>query len=200
MSPRPDVSEERRSQIIEAATSVFARQGFNKARMDDIAKEAGVSKGTLYWYFENKDDIITTILDTMIDRQLAYLDITQESEPTAKAKLLKFNDDAVADVLRMKPILSIMLEFWGLLLRRKSLHRIVNNYYKRYFDAIRPIIQEGIDRGEFREVDAESVTVAAGAIYEGTILMWAFAPEVVDLEKHINAGIHLLIEGMECKP
>ena len=45
MSPRPDVSEERRNQILEAAMAVFARQGFEQARMDDIAQEVGLSKG-----------------------------------------------------------------------------------------------------------------------------------------------------------
>ena len=51
MSPRPDVSEERRNQILEAAMAVFARQGFEQARMDDIAQEVGLSKGALYLYF-----------------------------------------------------------------------------------------------------------------------------------------------------
>ena len=54
MTPRPDVSAERTAQIVEAAIAVFSRLGFHKARMDDIAREAGVSKGTLYWYFESR--------------------------------------------------------------------------------------------------------------------------------------------------
>jgi len=45
--PRPDASEERIAQIIEAALTVFARDGFAQARMDDIAKQAGLGKGTL---------------------------------------------------------------------------------------------------------------------------------------------------------
>lgn len=73
MSPRPDVSEERKEQIIDAATHVFARSGYAKARMDDIAKETGVSKGTLYWYFKNKDAILLAILDNLLDRELAAI-------------------------------------------------------------------------------------------------------------------------------
>ena len=53
MAPRPDVSEERRNQILEAATTVFARLGFHRARMDDIVQEARLSKGALYWYFKS---------------------------------------------------------------------------------------------------------------------------------------------------
>ncbi len=62
MSPRPDVSEERRTQILEAAMAVFARQGFDKARMDDIAQQARLSKGALYLYYKSKDAIISAIL------------------------------------------------------------------------------------------------------------------------------------------
>lgn len=47
MFPRPDVSEEQRTQIREAAIAVFARQGFDQARMDDIAQEAGLSKDAI---------------------------------------------------------------------------------------------------------------------------------------------------------
>ena len=47
--------------IIEAAVKVFAEQGIGKARMDDIAQETGVSKGTLYLYFKSKDAIIRTV-------------------------------------------------------------------------------------------------------------------------------------------
>ena len=59
MSPRPDVSDLRQGQILDAATKVFARLGFHKANMDNIAEEADVSKGLLYWYFKSKDAIIS---------------------------------------------------------------------------------------------------------------------------------------------
>jgi AcrR family transcriptional regulator len=57
MSPRPDVSEERKSQILEAAIDVFARLGFHQSQMD-----AGLSKGALYLYYKSKDAIIAALL------------------------------------------------------------------------------------------------------------------------------------------
>jgi AcrR family transcriptional regulator len=62
MSPRPDVSEERNNQILEAATAVFARAGFQQTRMDDIACLPGLSKGALYLYNTRKDAVITALL------------------------------------------------------------------------------------------------------------------------------------------
>jgi AcrR family transcriptional regulator len=62
ISPRPDVSEERQNQILEAAVAVFARVGFRTARMDDMAEQAGLSKGALYLYYQSKDAIIAALL------------------------------------------------------------------------------------------------------------------------------------------
>jgi len=55
----PDAGEVRRNQILDAATAVFARLGFERARMDDIVEASGLSKGALYWYFNSKEEIIT---------------------------------------------------------------------------------------------------------------------------------------------
>jgi AcrR family transcriptional regulator len=63
MSPRPDVSDERKDQILNAAERVFTRKGIDLARMDDIAEETGLSKGTLYLYFKSKGDLIIAILE-----------------------------------------------------------------------------------------------------------------------------------------
>ncbi len=58
MVSKSELTEIRREQILEAATSVFARFGVYKARMDDIVEEAGLSKGAVYWYFKSKDEIL----------------------------------------------------------------------------------------------------------------------------------------------
>ncbi|MGD8752817.1 MAG: TetR/AcrR family transcriptional regulator [Anaerolineales bacterium] len=197
MSPRPDVSEKRKNQILDAAMSVFARLGFNHARMDDIAQEAGLSKGSLYWYFESKDDIIINILDNLIGREIDLMKEAIDSDLPTKERLLSFTELVIADLERMKPLLPILFEFWSLLARRKIVQRTVNRYYHSYMDAIIPIIEQGIKTGEFRSVDSEEVGIALGAIFEGTILLWAYAPEMVSLKENIESSVRLLIEGLE---
>jgi len=83
MPPRPDVSEERRAQIIEAAMAVFAREGFPRSRMDDIAKEAGLSKGALYWYFKSKDAIIIALLEHLLSGYAEKLRTLREAGGSA---------------------------------------------------------------------------------------------------------------------
>ncbi len=87
MSPRTDISERRRNQILDAATTVFVRLGFQHARMDDIVEESGLSKGTLYWYFKSKEDIINAILRRLFTGELENLESLLEAEGTVSERI-----------------------------------------------------------------------------------------------------------------
>ena len=59
----PEVDSAKRRQIVEGARAVFLTQGFDAASMNDIARKAGVSKGTLYVYFRNKEELFEAIAE-----------------------------------------------------------------------------------------------------------------------------------------
>lgn len=59
------VANARRTQILDAATSVFAQKGFHRATVKDIAQEAGIADGTLYTYFKSKNDLLIGILERL---------------------------------------------------------------------------------------------------------------------------------------
>jgi AcrR family transcriptional regulator len=82
MSPRPDVSDERKSQILNAAERVFTKKGIDLARMDDIAEETGLSKGTLYLYFKSKDELVISILDRIFAGVFKQLDARKGNQLT----------------------------------------------------------------------------------------------------------------------
>lgn len=197
MTPRPDVSAERKAQILEGAKKVFAKLGFERARVDDIAEESGLSKGTLYWYFDSKDAIITAIMDQFFARELSQVRELMDAEVSAKEKLLMFTHFAAEDIVKMQPLMPILFEYWSLLLRRKKVKQVLSNYYKSILEIMVPIIERGIEQGEFRQVDAISVAIAIGAVFEGIIVLWGAAPEIVNLREHIEVGVRLVIEGIE---
>ena len=87
MAPRPDVSAERTEQIVEAAIAVFSRLGFHKARMDDIAREASLSKGTLYWYFESKDAITKALLQHLFEQEVQEVTTMLAAEGSVSERL-----------------------------------------------------------------------------------------------------------------
>ena len=196
MSPKPDVSEERIEQITAAATKVFAEQGFDKARMDDIASEANLSKGTLYLYFKSKDAIIKHLLDRLFEREFADMRSQLDSPISAREKLLNFAEIIIADLQNWSRLIPIMYEFLGRLFRQSIVQQAFKEYMNTYLDVITPVIQQGMDAGEFTVTDAEETAITIGALFEGTILLWVYDPSRIDLEKHLRAGVDLLLKGI----
>lgn len=197
MSPRPDVSEERKDQILDAATDVFAEKGFNDTRMDDIVQKSGLSKGTLYWYFKSKDEIILSIFERIFSREFQELEKRVESEGTATEHLLHYTDRVVEDVSRMLRLMPLAYEFMSWAFRRKFVQDAFKLYINKYMNILIPVIQQGIDTGEFRDIDSHSAAITLGAIFEGTILLWVYDNSLVDTKKHIREGIVLLLEGLK---
>lgn len=197
MSPRPDVSAERKDQILDAASEVFAEKGVHETRMDDIVKKSGLSKGTLYWYFKNKDEIVLNIFERIFSREFAELENLVDADGTATERLLHFADRTSEDIKRMLRLMPLAYEFMGWAFRKKFVQDAFKLYINKFMDILVPVIQQGIDSGEFRAIDPQSAAITLGAIFEGTILLWVYDNHLVDPEKHIREGATLLLEGMK---
>ena len=199
MSPRPNVSDERKAQILNAAEGVFTKRGFNEARMDDIAEKTGLSKGTLYLYFKSKDDLIIAILERIFQREFRQLEDLQQDDISASDAMLKLTDLITKDIVSMLRLIPIIYNFLALAFRNKYVQRALKDYINHYLNILIPIIQRGIDMGEFRPVDAREVAIAAGAIIEGTMLLWVYDKSIIDPERHIRSGMKLLLEGVQTR-
>jgi AcrR family transcriptional regulator len=196
MAPRPDVSEERKNQILDAATEVFIQKGFDEARMDDIVDEAGLSKGALYWYFKSKDEIIISILDRIFQREFRQIDALKYAEGSASESILQFIEIGLHDLGSIFRLMPIIYEFLALAFRNKIVQAVIKRYLNRYLNILTTLIQRGIDSGEFRPVEAKEVAIAASAIFEGTLLLWIYDKSRINPEQHIRSGIKLLLDGI----
>jgi AcrR family transcriptional regulator len=197
MSPRPDVSEERKDQILDAASEVFTEKGLQKARMDDIVEQSGLSKGTLYWYFKSKDDIVIGIFERLFARELAELSNLVADKRPAATRLLIYTERVIKDVFRLLRFAPIAFEFLSFAFRRKYFKDAFKVYLKTHMDILVPIIQQGVESGEFRDISPQEAAIAIGAIFEGTILLWVYDNALVEPEIHIRSGTEILIEGMK---
>lgn len=199
MSPRPNVSYERKKQIIDAAEEVFTQKGFDQARMDDIAEETGLSKGTLYLYFKSKDDLITAILDRMFQYEFRQFEALKLAEISAVDAIWKLTELLTKDILGLQRLMPIIYQFLALAFRNKHVQLALKKYINQYVDILVPILQRGIDSGEFRQVDARETAIAMGAMLEGTLLLWVYDKSLVKPEYHIRSGMKLLLEGVQAR-
>jgi len=197
MSPREDVSEERKEQILDAATEVFAQKGFDHARMDDIVEETGLSKGALYWYFKSKDDIIFGIMDRMFQLEFRELEELQQTDTSASEALMAFTEVAIKDINRMLRFMPVTYEFLALAFRNKLVQKAIKQYMNSYVSLLDPMIQAGINSGEFKQVNPRDVSAAVGAIIEGTVLLWVYDHNLIDPGENIRTSINLLLDGVK---
>ena len=93
-------------------------------------------------------------------------------------------------------------EFCGLVdplfgVRKAFVRDAFKKYINVYIDSMVPIIQQGIDSGEFRQVDPLDVAISTGAIIEGTVLLWVYDHQLVKPDEHIRKGTQLLLSGVQ---
>jgi TetR/AcrR family fatty acid metabolism transcriptional regulator len=80
----------KRKAIFRAAIEIFAKNGFHNTKMSDIAKEANVADGTIYLYYQNKDDLFIKVFKEMVDEKLSEIMNEIDKENNALDKLRKF--------------------------------------------------------------------------------------------------------------
>ncbi len=199
MSPRPDVSEERRGQIIESAIQVFARQGFAKTRMEDVAAESGLSKGLIYFYFKSKEEIISAIADLLFGSELRKMQAQIEEEQSAREGLERFTEAFIADLRGMLKITPLFYEFYALAFRNATVRKLLGSYLRQFVAIIEPLVQRGIERGEFAPGDARQITLTIGAALEGTLLLWTYDPDMVPVEQQLRASLAVILKGLEAR-
>lgn len=142
------MANDRRERIIGAAWKLFREKGFAEATINDIINEAGISKGTFYYYFRSKDDLLDT-LSEILDREYERLDGIEPQDLSCFDKLMWLNYEVHSfmekniDYRLLSYLYSaqIIKEDFSSLLNR-------NRYYYRYVERL---MYEGQKNGELTD-------------------------------------------------
>ncbi len=197
MSPKQNVSEERKSQILDAAMETFTEKGFHKTRMSDIAESSGLSKGSLYWYFDSKDAIILKLIDRVFEFEIKDLTALLTDDRSAEERLYIYTERGGQDIIKMLKWMPLVYDFLALAFRQDTIKNAIQRYYKKNLDLLVALIQQGIDAGEFNPNSALEAAYTIGAIIEGTVMLWLYDPDQIDIQAHIKSSTELLLQGLK---
>lgn len=202
MSPRSkeqseQIRAERRAQILDAARQVFSEKGFSEARVSDVAARAGVSQGTIYWYFDSKDDLFMATFEAWIEGALlpTFAEIAA-SQISASEKLYRCSHATAQMMAQSADFLPVQMEFWSYIPRNPAIQARFRQFFARYRASVASIIEEGIAGGEFRAVDANRLASIAIAAWDGLATQWMAEPEAVDWHKVSKVLADSLLEGI----
>ncbi len=195
MSPRQDVSEERRAQIIEAALACFTRKGYNNTTMDDIVTESGLSKGSLYWYFKSKDELFAQAMLSVFMGlgQEAFTGLEQCT--TASDKLRVIAQVTAGISKQIEGFFGLFLEFWASSAQREEVGQVWVGMLVEFKIMLVDIVKEGISSGEFKPVDAEALVWALLAAYDGLAAYDMLIPDL-DLDRACEVFTETILSGL----
>lgn len=195
MSPRPDVSAERRAQIIQAALACFSRKGYRNTTMDDIVAASRLSKGTLYWYFKSKDDLFVSAITSALAEVGQEVVAALERCTTASEKMRALALEQAKFCNLDARIFNLIIEFWGQSSSREEASQLWTNLLVQFGEIVTGIIEEGVRNGEFKPVDAGQLAWALMATYDGLVAYVALVPGI-DLERVSEVFVETLLSGL----
>ena len=182
MSPR--VSKEhlkqRRADIMEAATTVFIEHGYEHTTMKHVMEAANVSRGGLYQYFSNKEDLFEAILEEGISEEAEEVDLSLdevESKHWALLMKLMFGEDGSPDA-NMDPLAPSKLEFFITGRNDERRRAYGEKRYEIGLSIYDEIIKAGQEAGEFSDrYDSELIARSIITFVDGLALDHAILPE-----------------------
>ena len=145
----------RPDQILDAALDLFGEAGFAAARLDDIARRAGLAKGTIYLYFPTKEDLFKAVVRREIVSRIedAERNRTVAADVPARAYLRTFLENYWAST-QAPTSLRMLRMVMGELHKHPDLARFYGKeVIERAWTLVASIVRQGIDRGEFRPID-----------------------------------------------
>lgn len=195
--PIPEVpaAANKRERILRAAVEVFARTGYFNARVADVAREAEVADGTIYLYFESKDDLLITIFREHVRLFLAGLheELAGMTEADAKlTRLIRFHLEtlgsdrslAIVSQVELRQSLKFMTDF--------SHHEIAD-----YFNVIRAIVEEGQASGAFaREHHPQLVAKAIFGTLDEMVTSWILSEKDYRLADQAESVAAFVLSGL----
>ncbi|MCD6060839.1 MAG: transcriptional regulator [Moraxellaceae bacterium] len=193
-------AHETRERIIASAARVFARKGFQKASLDEIAADAGMTKGAIYWHFRNKNDLLFAMLDCRLQRDTAPLMgdlhtlIREGGDPLTaltrmfQAGLHRCTDDPDWGHLYLE-CLSLS--------RNDGVREKLSAFYDRIWAMSGGFSQELQAHGLTHDgIDPKDAAVFWAALFDGLVLAWLIKGDEVDFDRLLPAIFRMLWRGI----
>jgi AcrR family transcriptional regulator len=191
--------DEKKSQILEASIKVFADKGWNKTKISDIAEAANIGKGTIYEYFQSKDELFAAsfryfmaLAESIVAERISPLD-----DPLERlwAYILSWGDIFESEYM---DYVEIVLDFWAEGIRSKGRFFSID-IMKVYYDNrafIESLLEECIAQDKIKPIDTKIVASIIIGTIDGLMIQWILDRNVFDLKEAVSSTACLIIEGM----
>jgi AcrR family transcriptional regulator len=189
-------SEETRNKILEAATRLFSKTGYDATGVAEICQAAGVSKGAFYHHFPTKQAVFMELLNTYLNGIEAGFNLMRQQIDEVPQAILQMAD-MVGSLFQTADIhLSIFLEFWTQANHDPHIWETAIAPYRRYQSYFAEMIQEGITEGSLKPVDAQLAARVLVSLAVGMLMQSLFDPNIPSWQSEARQSMELLMNGI----
>lgn len=191
---------DKRDRILKAAVKVFARNGFHGTRVSDVARAAGVADGTIYLYFDSKDEVLVSLFEDRVEKLIAYVNEELPRLPSAPARLRAIIEMQLGLLEGERDLAEVIT----VIMRQST--QLLKEYaappFGVYLDAIAKIVAEGQAAGDFRaDVSPPIVARTVFGALDGLALTWALGKaEQGALARAAGQVADILLRGLAAEP
>ncbi|MCA9517055.1 MAG: TetR/AcrR family transcriptional regulator [Myxococcales bacterium] len=189
--------EERRRDILDAARERFVTDGYSRARLNDVAADAGLSKGGVYFHFRSKREIFDALVDEDFQRVMGALGAMRKVTGNTADKLIFFAQAGFRVALANPTIAKFQVVMGEMALAADDVGDRLREIHEQFVAEVADVLREGVGRGELRaDLDTETGARLLVTLMDGVRIAVAGAfHKSVEFEKLIADGARLLVEG-----
>ncbi len=189
-------SEETRQRILEAATHLFSKLGYDATGVAEICQAAGVSKGAFYHHFPTKQAVFQDLLNSYLNGiDAGFMAMRQEDRHIPQV-IVQMAELAGTLFQSADIHLPIFLEFWTQANHDPHIWETSIAPYRRYQDYFTAMIQEGIDEGSIKAVDPQLAARVLVSLAMGLLMESLFDPQIKDWPNEAKNSVELLMNGI----
>lgn len=194
--------KEKKDQIIGAAIREFSKKGFAKTTISDIAAAAGIGKGTVYEYFDNKEEIINHSFRFFVRAlELDFEEILISDIPAIEKLKRILNSLSGFINSDSQEYLELMFDFWSEGIKEKDsrgmLFQEMNKFYQAYREIFADIIIEGMGQGSIRKnINPRSAASMIVGAVDGLMVQWILDKENFDFPDVVKTITDTMLNGI----
>lgn len=189
--------ERTRFKIMASAAEVFNEKGFSEASIQDIANNAGVAKGTIYYYVDKKEDLLVMLVQFGQARLFSKIEkgIARATSASGKIEAIVRNHLKVVKIVG--PIFPFFIQ--NVVVEDSKLREAIGILRKRYLGLLASVIDEGIASGEFRRVDSEKFAVAIAGMIIGQLMQHKVFKAKINAKEIADTTLDLVLNSLKVK-
>ncbi|MEN8158475.1 MAG: TetR/AcrR family transcriptional regulator [Myxococcota bacterium] len=184
--------EARRAQILDAARTCLSRKGYHGTTMDDLVRESGLSKGSLYWHFESKEEVLLALFDRYTDEFFAAWDERAEAPDVSPVDLVVLGAELFMERIGGEDGLA---QAWLGFLEHPLARQRMAELYTRSRAMLTALVGQGVARGELVTDAPDAIAAGLVGLVEGVFLQTIVDPSF-DPGPSLRLSTEALLKGL----